>query len=308
MQPRLFLLLALLLAITPHHMAVAAAEGILGSRLIAPIRPPSGDYVSLFRSPAPRINQNSASPTLPVVAGTPVSSQTGLQISAGAMCRAALTAAEARHGIPNGLLQAIGIVESGRRDEATGVRQPWPWTVNAEGEPHFFDTKQQAVAWVRQAEARGIRSIDTGCAQVNRKHHPVAFASLEQAFDPAANADYAARFLKELHDTKAGGNWLTAVGYYHSQTPELAEEYRRQVQAAASQGAGPAPFGVALASARDSPSPFGTGGRGLQAAGARPEPGRLLAAPSGTVGRGLDGYRAAPIRLAGSIGQRNGRL
>jgi hypothetical protein len=182
------------------------------------------------------------------------------------------------------------------------MRQPWPWTINAEGEPHFFDTKQQAVAWVRQAEARGMRSIDTGCAQVNLKHHPVAFASLEQAFDPAANADYAARFLKELRDTKAGGNWLTAVGYYHSQTPELAEEYRQQVQAVSSRGVGSIPSGAPLVSARASTSPFGIDGGGLQAAGARPEPGRLLAAPSGTVGRGLDNYRAAPIRMAGSIG------
>jgi hypothetical protein len=154
----------------------------------------------------------------------------------GAICRPALVAAEVRHGIPDGLLQAIGLVETGRRDAATGRREPWPWAINAAGEPHFFETKQQAVDWVRDAQARGMRSIDVGCAQINLMYHPSAFASLEQAFDPASNADYAARFLKELRNTTAGGNWMAAAGDYHSLTPELAEPYRQQVQAAMADG------------------------------------------------------------------------
>jgi soluble lytic murein transglycosylase-like protein len=81
-----------------------------------------------------------------------------------------------------------------------------------------------------------VRSIDVGCAQINLMYHPSAFASVEQAFDPASNADYAARFLKELRDTTAGGNWMTAAGDYHSLTPELAEPYRQQVEAAMADG------------------------------------------------------------------------
>ena len=295
-RPSLFL--ALVLAIGPRP---GAAEG-LGSGLAMPIRPPMQGFVSLFQSPPPRIMRDPASPTplnpaaatAPPRPGQPTSTGT---IASGGMCRPALVAAEARHGIPSGLLQAIGVVESGRRDEATGVRQPWPWTINAEGEPHLFDTKVQAVEWVRQAQARGMRSIDIGCAQVNLMHHPAAFASLEEAFDPAANADYAARFLKELRNTTAGGNWMTAAGYYHSQTPERAEPYRQQVQAAMTRGTAPMLPAVALASAAPS-SPFAPIGPGQAPAGAPAEQGRLLAAPSGTVGRGLDAYRAVPIQMA----------
>ena len=264
-----------------------AAEG-----LATPVRPFSQGFVSLFQSPAPRIIRDPLGPTPlnPTAAVAP--SRTAPPISLGttapgAVCRPALIAAEARYGIPTGLLQAIGVVESGRRDEVTGARQPWPWTINAEGEPHFFDTKDQAVAWVRQAQARGMRSIDIGCAQVNLMHHPSAFASLQEAFDPVANADYAARFLRQLRDTTAGGNWMTAVGYYHSQTPELAETYRQQVQAVTASGTAPRLPVPAFASA----------GPGQLSAGARPETGRLLAAPSGTVGRGLDAYRATPIQM-----------
>jgi Transglycosylase SLT domain len=297
---RLSLFLALVLAVGPRP---GAAE-VPGSGLAMPIRPPMQGFVSLFQSPPPRIIRDSASPTPPnpaFVATTPRPGQpiTGTNASGG-MCRPALVAAEARHGIPSGLLQAIGVVESGRRDEATGARQPWPWTINAEGEPHFFDTKAQAVEWVRQAQARGMRSIDIGCAQVNLMHHPTAFASLEEAFDPAANADYAARFLKELRNTTAGGDWMTAAGYYHSQTPERAEPYRQQVQAAMTRGSAPMLPAVALASAAPS-SPFAPIGPGQAPATAPAEHGRLMAAPSGTVGRGLDAYRAVPIQMAAAI-------
>ncbi len=70
--------------------------------------------------------------------------------------------------------------------------------------------RPQAVAAVRAMQARGIQSIDVGCGQINLMHHPDAFASLEQAFDPQANAVYAARFLKELFAQT--GDWNKAAG------------------------------------------------------------------------------------------------
>ena len=115
-----------------------------------------------------------------------------------------------RSGIPAHLLAAISRVESGRRDPATGAVHPWPWTVNAEGQGFFYDTKAEAVAAVRAMQARGIRSIDVGCGQINLMHHPDAFPNLELAFDPQANAAYAARFLKELFAQT--GDWTKATG------------------------------------------------------------------------------------------------
>ena len=145
-------------------------------------------------------------------------------------CDQAILAAERRHGIPPGLLAAMGQVESGRPD-GQGVRRPWPWTINVEGAGAFFPSQAQAVAGVRQAQVLGRLSIDVGCLQVNLRHHPGAFATLEEAFDPAANADYAARYLVSLRPL-AGGNWLEAVGMYHSMTPDRAQAYRGRVQRA----------------------------------------------------------------------------
>ncbi len=145
-------------------------------------------------------------------------------------CRIAVLAAERSGGIPEHLLAAISRVESGRLDPRTGSPSPWPWTINAEGEGLFYETKAAAVAAVRALQARGVRSIDVGCMQINLMHHPDAFASLEQAFDPEANAVYGARFLNQLHAQT--GDWPKAAALYHSATAELGSEYQRRVLAA----------------------------------------------------------------------------
>jgi hypothetical protein len=239
--------------------------------------------------------------------------------SEGHLCRAAITEAERGANLPRGLLQAIGRVESGRRDPETGQFAPWPWTINAEGEGKYFPTREAAIAHVRQLQARGVRIIDVGCMQVNLHHHPNAFASLEQAFDPLTNARYAARFLTELNAGR--GDWRQAAGHYHSQTPERAVPYREKVLAAweqearnagdssaealamarlrggwastslASAGAGAISLSNRAERARIIPLPGAGGGSAAGASGGASEnPSR---------GRGLDAYRAAPIPMVG---------
>ncbi len=227
--------------------------------------------------------------------------------SEGHLCRAAISEAERGANLPRGLLQAIGRVESGRRDPETGHFAPWPWTINAEGEGKYFPTREAAIAHVRQLQARGVRIIDVGCMQVNLHHHPNAFASLEQAFDPLTNARYAARFLTELNGGRA--DWRQAAGHYHSQTPERAGPYREKVLAAWEQEARNAgdssAEAMALARLR-----AGWGSVALASAGGislsnRAERAQIIPLPGGngrgfaaegSPGRGLDAYRAAPIR------------
>jgi hypothetical protein len=145
----------------------------------------------------------------------------------GEACRDQAAIAERVAGIPDGLLLAVGKRESGRFDTQTGEVLPWPWSVNSEGEGRFFMSREEAAAYVTAAERGGSRSIDVGCFQVNLKYHPMAFASLDDAFDPAANAAYAARFLRQLYDRE--GSWETAVAYYHSASPLLGVPYREAV-------------------------------------------------------------------------------
>jgi hypothetical protein len=142
-------------------------------------------------------------------------------------CEQAGAAAEQASGIPAGLLLAIGRIESGRWDNERGRAAPWPWAINAAGKGQWFDTKEGATLTTRALLNGGARSIDTGCFQISLLYHPTAFASLEQAFDPDANARYAARFLVSLFARE--GSWEAAVQAYHSADPALGFAYRQQV-------------------------------------------------------------------------------
>lgn len=136
-------------------------------------------------------------------------------------CLGHIASQEKDRGIPEGLLKSIGFAESGRT--VNGQRVAWPWTVNAQGQGHYFKSKDEAVAFVQDLQANGVKVIDVGCMQVNLHYHPKAFASLEDAFDPASNVAYAAKFLTWLEDET--NDWSTASRYYHSRTPSLARAY-----------------------------------------------------------------------------------
>lgn len=125
--------------------------------------------------------------------------------------------------IPAHMLTALSVVESGRWDSDRQARIAWPWTVNNGGTGKFFRTKAEAIAHVRALQARGEWNIDVGCMQINLHYHGDAFDSLEKAFEPRANVEYAAKFLTDLY--RQTGSWTQAVSRYHSATPHLAERY-----------------------------------------------------------------------------------
>jgi hypothetical protein len=144
-------------------------------------------------------------------------------------CEQAGSNAERQYALPAGLLLAIGRVESGRWDATYRRTIPWPWAIDADGAPLMAGSKEEAVRQTRAFQGRGVRNIDVGCFQINLLNHPLAFADLEQAFDPVANAQYAARFLTSLRARL--GSWEEAVAAYHSSTPARGMPYRQAVYA-----------------------------------------------------------------------------
>lgn len=175
-------------------------------------------------------------------------------------CAEAIETAGQAMGVPPALLRSIGIVESGRVNPVSRRVDAWPWTINVEGAGYFFETREAAIAAVVAARMAGRRSIDVGCMQINLVHHPAAFATLEDAFDPQLNANYAAAFLLRLFAQTR--DWGNAAAAYHSQTPGVADEYRRRVVAGWS---GATRYGVTQAvlapfarlAVRSRPEPFG---------------------------------------------------
>src|SRR3546814_19708309 len=64
--------------------------------------------------------------------------------------------------------------------------------------------------------------------QINLRWHPDAFSDLDEAFDPAANTAYSAKYLATLRSRY--GSLDAAVGRYHSPTPWRQAGYREKVR------------------------------------------------------------------------------
>jgi hypothetical protein len=141
-----------------------------------------------------------------------------------ALCESAIVRGARAGGVPQEVLHAISLTETGRR--IGGKLRPWPWAINREGRGYWFATREEALAFARQSLADGRRSFDVGCFQINYHWHGHNFPSLESMFDPDVSAAYAARFLGELLMEK--GDWQAAAGAYHSRTPHFANTYRQR--------------------------------------------------------------------------------
>ena len=146
-----------------------------------------------------------------------------------AICAWAASQAERTYRIPERLLGAIAMAETGRWDRLTRARYAWPWAVGSKAGGGYFATKKEAIAEVKRLQRKGVKNIDVGCMQINLEYHPEAFDSLDQAFDPMENADYAGHFLDRLH--KRTRSWSRSVALYHSGIKIRGRRYWRRVAA-----------------------------------------------------------------------------
>lgn len=128
--------------------------------------------------------------------------------SADGPCEREMALAAHRHGVPLGVLYAVGLSETGRK----GVLNPY--ALNVDGKTVLATDLGNAMARFAEAKSKGARLVDLGCMQINHRYHGEKFSGVEAMFDPARNVDYAARFLKELRTRE--GNWTMAVARYNA--------------------------------------------------------------------------------------------
>lgn len=136
------------------------------------------------------------------------------------ICDVSAQKAATRTGVPIDVMLTITRLETGRGAAA----EPWPWTVNHAGAGSWFQSEDEARAFVFSKVKQGASNIDIGCFQINYRWHGQGFSSLDDMFNPDLNALYAAEFLSELH--REFGSWTEAAGAYHSRTPEYSERYK----------------------------------------------------------------------------------
>ncbi|MBX9647452.1 MAG: transglycosylase SLT domain-containing protein [Xanthobacteraceae bacterium] len=123
-------------------------------------------------------------------------------------CESEMARAAQIHGIPLGILYAVGLTETGRRGAL------YPYALGAEGQTVFAKNLDDAIANFEAMRHRGVKLIDLGCMQINHYFHGDKFDSVRAMFDPAKNVDYAARFLKVLKQRE--GSWTMAVARYNA--------------------------------------------------------------------------------------------
>lgn len=135
-------------------------------------------------------------------------SSLALPVVAQTVCEEHMIRVSHAYGIPLGVLYAVGLTETGRRNSLQ------PYALNIEGRVFFGDSKEQALAEFNAARAAGKKLIDIGCMQINHHYHRNQFPSLDAMFEPGQNVEYSARFLKQLKDRHT--SWTMAVARYHA--------------------------------------------------------------------------------------------
>nr|WP_246665203.1 transglycosylase SLT domain-containing protein [Rhizobium tropici] len=127
---------------------------------------------------------------------------------AAGLCEREIQSAAAKYGIPEGILYSVGLTETGRKGSL------YPYALNVEGRPIFPPSEGAALQVFAAARQSGAKLIDVGCMQINQYFHGENFTSVDAMFDPRSNVEYAAKFLRNLHDRHE--TWTMAVARYHA--------------------------------------------------------------------------------------------
>jgi soluble lytic murein transglycosylase-like protein len=123
-------------------------------------------------------------------------------------CEREMAGASAKYDVPIGVLYAVGLAESGRRNSLQ------PNAMNIDGKAYYASSLGDGLREFQQAQTGGARMIDIGCMQINYAFHGDHFGSVAEMFDPRRNVDYGTRFLQSLRQRE--GSWTLAVARYHA--------------------------------------------------------------------------------------------
>lgn len=140
-------------------------------------------------------------------------------------CEVAAHAAAEATRVPEPLLRAVTLAETGLARH--GRMTSWPWTLNVAGQGYWFATRGEAEQFLEAALADGARNADIGCFQISHLWHGNSFPTVAAMLDPDGNALHAARYLSDLK--KRHGTWDAAVAAYHSSRPEAGRRYLLRV-------------------------------------------------------------------------------
>jgi hypothetical protein len=129
-------------------------------------------------------------------------------------CLEAARAAEAAYDLPDGLLVAVALAESGLHAHA----------LNIGGQSYYPETVAEARRLLNSAGAR--QSVMAGCVQINARVHAVGS---DWPLDPRKATAWAARHLRMQFNRT--GNWADAIRAWNGASPGSYNKLVCRVQA-----------------------------------------------------------------------------
>ena len=139
-------------------------------------------------------------------------------------CTKLINNIEKKYKIPNKLLEAISLTETGRT--VGGNYVAWPWSLNISGESFFFKNEKDLLVLLKK-KIKSQKNIDIGCMQISYKYHNKNFKNIEEISDPKKNIEWAALYLKKLFNKH--NSWNKAIAKYHSSNPKRMKNYLTKV-------------------------------------------------------------------------------
>jgi hypothetical protein len=186
----------------------------MAALLAAPLLLASGTAIAASQAASGEAVRQPRLPDAPMELLPPATALTGPRLSPQAACLAAARRAEAVHGLPDGLLVAIALSESGLHAHA----------LNIGGRAHFPQDMATARALLLGA-GRG-QSVMAGCVQVNARVHA---RGADWPLDPVRSADWAGGLLRRWHTET--GSWAEALRRWHGGSPASTRRVMCRVRA-----------------------------------------------------------------------------
>ena len=131
-----------------------------------------------------------------------------------------------KFNIPNDILYAIALTESGRFYKNEFI--PWAWSVNVKGNGKFFSNKSDLDKFINN-QKENTHNIDIGCMQINYFYHGKDFQNTKTMSHPEKNVEWAAKHIISLFEKNK--NWDDTIGKYHSFRKKRMKIYLKKVEA-----------------------------------------------------------------------------
>ena len=131
------------------------------------------------------------------------------------LCISEIKKVEKHLNLPNNILLAISLTETGRLVDDMYI--PWPWSLNVKGKGYYLDSKKQAINYALTNIKNFTKNVDIGCMQINYYYHGKKFKNFDDMKTPKINVLWAGYFLLDLREKY--GTWKEAIMRYHSSNP-----------------------------------------------------------------------------------------